>query len=111
MQGTSWPMVMSMRASRSMPSGSISRRALAASSIWSSAIRASVPSTDSPVRVVTSKRAGAADGGPGRWGMVLLAGRVNEARARGLLRGGGWLRLGCGGRELDLVDVDAQREL
>ena len=53
-------MVISMRASRSMPSGAISRRALGASSMSSSGTRTSVPAGSAGAVVVTSNSAGAA---------------------------------------------------
>jgi hypothetical protein len=83
MQGTSWPMVISMRASRSMPSGAISRRALGASSRWSSGTRASMPAGSADALVVTSNRAVAGGGATSGSGMADLLDRVRaEIRAR-----------------------------
>ena len=57
MQGISWPVRHSIAASRSIPSWEISRRALAASSISSRAMR-SIRRSIGESAIVTSNRAG-----------------------------------------------------
>ena len=121
MHGTSWPVRMSIPASRSIPSPEMSRRALAASSSASSSTRSILPSTAFAAIVVTSNRAGRGSRAglvsgimtcflSRRWLVSGCAGGAARARERGDGVGGDVVeRLRGVGDHGDAVALDRQR--